>query len=235
MPVSGNGNRPGHFGPSLPSFSTFTTHSLALSVREAYKPDRMNLEEYEDQEGMKVWLSNNEVEMLLEYYEGETEKYVAIALGARCGLRSEESIKVAPEDVVDTDAGTMLRVDGAKKGGYRETPIPDNLATTIRTIGDVREEPETEPIIQSTKRTIRRWVERARGDLADQTDDEYWKYLGYHDLRRTWATSLRSADVDAMVVCDWGGWDDLETFLEHYRGTHTPEAQRRERQKVDWL
>lgn len=57
----------------------------------------------------------------------------------------------------------------------------------------------------------------------------------HHDLRRTWATSLRSADVDAMVVCDWGGWDDLETFLDHYRGVHSPEAQKRERNKVDWL
>jgi predicted CopG family antitoxin len=25
-----------------------------------------------------------------------------------------------------------------------------------------------------------------------------------------------------MVVCDWGGWDDLETFLDHYKGTHSP-------------
>jgi len=55
------------------------------------------------------------------------------------------------------------------------------------------------------------------------------------DLRRTWATQLRSADVDAMVVCDWGDWNDLDTFLDHYRGTHTPEAQRRKRGKVDWL
>jgi hypothetical protein len=38
-----------------------------------------------------------------------------------------------------------------------------------------------------------------------------------------------------MVVCDWGGWNDLDTFLDHYRGTNSPEAQRREREKVDWL
>lgn len=195
----------------------------------------MNLEQYPDQDGMKVWLSESEVKQLLDYYDGQTEKRVAMGLGARCGLRSEEAIKVAPEDVVDTDAGRMLRVDGAKGGGYRETPIPPNLATTIRTVGDVRDAPTDRPIISSTKRTIRRWVERARTELAERTGDDYWQYLGYHDLRRTWATSLRSADVDAMVVCDWGGWDDLDTFLDHYRGTHTPQAQRRERQKVDWL
>jgi len=43
------------------------------------------------------------------------------------------------------------------------------------------------------------------------------------------------ADIDAMVVCDWGGWNNLKTFLGHYRGTHAPEGQRRKRQKVKWL
>jgi integrase len=56
-----------------------------------------------------------------------------------------------------------------------------------------------------------------------------------HDLRRTWATALASEDVDPLLVCDWGGWEDLETFLDHYRGTFSPEAQLRERQKVEWL
>jgi hypothetical protein len=36
-------------------------------------------------------------------------------------------------------------------------------------------------------------------------------------------------------VCEWGGWNDLETFLEHYKGVMTPEGQLREREKVDWL
>jgi hypothetical protein len=38
-----------------------------------------------------------------------------------------------------------------------------------------------------------------------------------------------------MIVCDWGGWNDLETFLEHYRGKFSPEEQRRQREKVAWL
>ena len=195
----------------------------------------MNLEEYENQDGMKVWLSDDEVNRLLDYYEGDTEKYIALALGARCGLRSEETVSVAPEDVVDTDAGVMLRVDGAKGGGYREAPVPANLATRISTAADMRPESNDTPLVQSSKRSIRRWVQKAREDLADETGETYWRELGYHDLRRTWATSLRSADVDAMVVCDWGGWDDLDTFLDHYRGVQSPEAQKRERDKVEWL
>ena len=154
---------------------------------------------------------------------------------SRCWLRSEETVRVSPADVVETDAGMMLRVQGAKGGGYRETPIPPNLATRMQTAGDMRSESVDAPLVDVSKRTIRRWVEKARDGLAETTGKEYWRHLGYHDLRRTWATSLRSADVDAIVVLDWGGWSDLESFLDHYRGTHSPEAQKRERGKVDWL
>ncbi|GGK63456.1 tyrosine-type recombinase/integrase [Haloarcula sebkhae] len=195
----------------------------------------MNLENYDDQDGMKAWLSEQEVQQLLDQFD-DTEKRIAVSLAVRCGLRSAEVLDIAPEHVVDTDAGTMLRVwQSAKTGEYRETPIPPNLATTIRTVGDVREEPTDAPLVDSTTRTLRRWMDRATSDLLEETGDDGWQFVGMHDLRRTWATSLRSADVDAMVVCDWGGWDDLQTFLDHYRGTHTPEAQLREREKVDWL
>ncbi|MCU4716986.1 hypothetical protein [Halapricum hydrolyticum] len=68
---------------------------------------------------------------------------VAFRLAVRCGLRSEEVIGVAPNDVVDTDAGMMLRIwNGAKTGEHRETPIPEALANTITTIADVRDEPD---------------------------------------------------------------------------------------------
>jgi integrase len=86
--------------------------------------------------------------------------------------------------------------------------------------------------VEST-RTLRRWAEYAVAEVDD--DDPGWQHLSPHDLRRTWATALASADVDPSLVCDWGGWDDLETFLDHYRGTFSPEAQQREREKVDRL
>ena len=41
--------------------------------------------------------------------------------------------------------------------------------------------------------------------LEEETDDRGRQYVGSHELRRTQATQLRSADVDAMVVCDRGG------------------------------
>lgn len=202
-------------------------------VRNADKPDTMNLREHESRNDMKVWLSQREVELLVDAAASTSER-IAFELGARCGLRSHEVLDVAPEHVVDTDAGTMLRVFAGKGDKYRETPCPRDLATTIRTVDDVRGAPSSHPLVEITStRTLRRWIRRAADRVDD--DDPGWQHLSFHDLRRTWATALASADVDALLVCDWGGWNDLETFLDHYRGTFSPEAQHRERQKVEWL
>ena len=195
----------------------------------------MNLKPHKSREDMKVWLSQGEVEQLLDAAKN-TEQRIAFALGARCGLRSHEVLDVTPAHVHDTDAGTMLRVYHGKGDKYRETPVPRDLATTIRTVDDFRDEKSTVPIVSvSSTRSLRRWVERAARACEEESGDDGWSHLGFHDLRRTWATSLASEDVDPLIVCDWGGWNDLETFLEHYRGTYSPEAQLREREKVDWL
>lgn len=161
---------------------------------------------------------------------------MALALGARCRLRSHEVLDGAPENIVDTGAGTMLRVWYGKGDKYRETPVPQDLATTIRTIDDYRDAPASSSLVEvSSTRSLRRWVRSAADQLHEDTGDAGWSYLGFHDLRRTWATALALDNVDPLLVCDWGRWNDLKTFLEHYLGSYSPEAQQRERCKVDWL
>jgi integrase len=78
-------------------------------------------------------------------------------------------------------------------------------------------------------------VTRRAPEERGEAGDDGWRYLPFHDLRRTWATALASEDVDPLLVCEWGGWDNLDTFLYHYRGTFSPEVQQRERAKVGWL
>jgi hypothetical protein len=34
---------------------------------------------------------------------------------------------------------------------------------------------------------------------------------------------------------DFGGWEDIETFLKHCRGSYSPAVQRRALSKVSWL
>lgn len=195
----------------------------------------MNLKQHQKRDDLKVWLSENEVDQLLEIAK-DTEQRIAFALGSRCGLRSHEVLDVSPEDVSQTDAGPMLRVWEGKGDKMRETPVPNQLQTQIETAADMRDADDDEPLLSiSSTRSLRHWVQNAREQLRAETGKDEWRYLSYHDLRRTWATSLASEDVDPLVVCDWGGWNDLDTFLEHYRGTFSPEAQLREREKVTWL
>lgn len=195
----------------------------------------MNLREHDGSESMKVWLSESDTEKLLNAADS-TEQRVAFALGARCGLRSHEILQVAPDDVIETDAGTMLKVKHGKGDKYRETPLPADLATQIQTIDDMRDSESSAAIISvTTTQSLRNWIKSARQTIAEQENDERWHHVSLHDLRRTLATQLASRDVDPLIVCDWGGWNDLDTFLDHYKGVYSPDAQQRERQKVDWL
>ncbi|ELZ47757.1 integrase family protein [Halorubrum distributum JCM 9100] len=67
--------------------------------------------------------------------------------------------------------------------------------------------------------SLRRWLQDAHEQLAEEEDDIGWEFRSTHDLCRTWASTLADAEVDPLLVLDWGGWEDLETFLEHYNGT----------------
>jgi hypothetical protein len=84
----------------------------------------MNLEDYPKrgwQEGLAL---RAEIKQLLNAID-DTVQEVAMKLGVGCGLRTHEIVRVTPEDVADTDAGTMLQMwESAKTDHYRETPHP---------------------------------------------------------------------------------------------------------------
>ncbi|MEA5388331.1 tyrosine-type recombinase/integrase [Haloarculaceae archaeon H-GB11] len=169
----------------------------------------MNLEDYENQDGMKVWLSEREIEQLLDQFD-DTERRIAVSLAVRCGLRSAEVLDVAPEHVVDTDAGTMLRVwSSAKTNKYRETPMPPNLATTIRTVGDVREKPTEDPLVDASTRTLRRWMDNATDELQETTGNPAGSSSGCmtsaeRGLRRCGVpTSTRWSSVTGAAGTTW--------------------------------
>jgi len=84
-------------------------------------------------------------------------------------------------------------------------------------------------------RTVERWVDAAAEQLADEHDDDGWLYLTPHDLRRTWGTLLCEREVEPGLVMTFGGWEDWDTFREHYLGQYSVSAQQRAREKVPWL
>lgn len=194
----------------------------------------MFLRPYDEKDGRMVWLDEDEVELFLSRAD-DTTTQIAFALGVRCGLRSHEIVSVTPADIVATSAGPRVRIEEGKGDTYRETPAPIELYHSAKSAVDFGGIDRHQALVPKSTRTIRRWVSTTGDELAEMTGDTGWSYLGSHDLRRTWATQLAGSGIDPLLVCDWGGWDDIETFLEHYRGVYSPQVQRRELDKVDWL
>lgn len=112
------------------------------------------------------------------------EQEIAFRLGVQAGLRREEIASVTSNDFTHAPDG-FLRVwnDYAKRGKYRETPIPNKLASSVRTLSCERD--PDEPIVNVEPNSIYRWVKRAGERRYAATGDEGWTYLDVHDLRRT--------------------------------------------------
>ncbi|MFB6302786.1 MAG: tyrosine-type recombinase/integrase [Haloferacaceae archaeon] len=192
----------------------------------------MRRRDYDDADGKRVWLSQNELDDLLDEPD-DTLRSVALALAGRCGLRRHEVVGVTPADLVDGPTGTHVRVEG-KGGHYREPPVPSDLQTKIGAYVDVADVEHDAPIVDRDPKTVERWVISAAEARREDTDDVGWADVRPHDLRRSWGTLLLEHGVEPGMVMEWGGWRDWQTFRESYLGEFSPEAVRREREKLPW-
>ncbi|WP_348533581.1 site-specific integrase [Haloarcula laminariae] len=197
----------------------------------------MQLENYDNQDGYRVVLTTTERSDLAEEIEN-THSSISWQLASYCGLRRQEIEHVRFRDVRKRETGDwILRVweDGAKRGKYRETPIPHSVAVRINTVQETGEVNPDDTIIQQSMRTCTRHLKQAAAELQEENGDEGWQHVRLHDGRRTWANSLLDNDVSPLQVMEWGSWDDWITFREHYLQKFTAEKQSREISKVDWL
>jgi len=192
----------------------------------------MRLKDYASKDGKRVWLSESEIGLLLDNTDpNHVEMRIAFVLAARCGLRRQEIVDVAPAHLVENDTGPVVRVWHGKGDKYREVFAPrelEHLAYGLDRDAD-------EPLVSCDPSTIYDWVARARDRCRAATGDDGWKYVGPHDLRRSWGVRLLEAGVLPSVVMELGGWEDWQTFRDHYLAEFSPEALRRERGKVGWL
>jgi len=194
----------------------------------------MKLEDHDESDGRRAWLTLEEADEFFSRAES-TEEKMALGLGLRSGLRVREIVSVTPVDVVDTGAGRFVRVEHGKGDKYRETPLSSALAETISAFVDVGGVDRDEPIVDRSTRWVQRKVVRIREELAEETGDGGWLFLTPHDLRRSWAQHLLDAGVEDGMVMEWGGWENWETFRDAYRGVYSIEKQREERGKVLFL
>lgn len=187
------------------------------------------MQDFPEDDGRRVWLAQAEADLLIQHAKNAQHE-VAVMLGVYAGLRRGEITSITPNQFHQAARG-WLRVppEFTKSDRYRETPIPTDLSAMVRGMGG---EPD-EPVVDVAGNTVRRWVKRAAEKCAAETGDPGWQYLTPHDLRRTWGGHLLwDKGVLPAVVMNWGGWEDWQTFRDHYLGEMSPAAADRERGKV---
>jgi integrase len=178
-----------------------------------------------EDDGYRCWLSDSEQEQLIDHL-AETPTRQLAARAMLHGLRSDELRWVRTEQIRELatkEEAYKLRIrDG--KTGYREVPISNDLRQQMVMTRNVKSARKSEPLIDATKRTVRRWVSDAGDELAAETGVEEWQWVSPHDLRRTWATSTYyslTSHYAKDIVMRWGGWVDEETFQQNYLGRET--------------
>lgn len=210
-------------------------------MQPLWEQGRMRLDDYNVKDGKRVWLTAEEIDMLIDQGQSATQR-IAFTLGGKAGLRRSEIVSVTRNDFTHGPRG-FVRVwgDYAKQDKYREAPIPSDFESYV--MGVTEGQPPDKPVLYNETEdqgisgtTVYRWVRRAAERLQAQTGDSGWSYLDVHDLRRSWGGHLLwNCGVSPMSVMEFGGWSDWATFEEHYMGEMTPEARDRERSKIDYM
>jgi len=195
----------------------------------------MQTRPYEKKEGLRIWLSREERETLLDVFAEENpRRQIAFELGLH-GLRTDEVIQVEPqhfERMAGTEDRWKLVIPDGKQNyamqGKRETPVSNDLRQHVKYLKSASRMRQDDKVIDVSKRSIRNWIEDAREDLVDGFDDEDFHQLGMHDLRRTFATdayyslALAGVPIAEQLVMSWGGWTQTEkgrdTFRQNYLG-----------------
>jgi len=173
---------------------------------------------------VKCWLSPDELDHL-ERTAGAAgwEREIAMQLMGRCGLRVSEVSYPGTEELRWSENGKiwLFEIQGKNtKGGGRKTRdawMPENVADDVHKYTRERSLSKTDPWVNASTPSIRRWVKEATQAIADKTGNERWKSVSSHDLRRSWATyHLVERQVDVRTMMAIGGWNDysaIEPYL----------------------
>jgi integrase len=114
---------------------------------------------------------------------------------------------------------------GEYEGGkYRETWLPQDFETTLARYQQQTGLDDAHPFINVKKRQVQNWVSDTAAEAAEETgDDDYYRKVSTHDLRRCWANHLLvDENVSPRIVMALGGWSSYDA-IEPYLSAPTEE------------
>jgi Phage integrase family. len=102
----------------------------------------------------------------------------------------------------------------------RDAYVPEGVKRELENYAKERDITPSDPYVDASVDSIRRWVREAREPLSDESDR--WQHVSSHDLRRSWATHhLVNEDVSVRVMMEIGGWSSYNS-IEPYLAKPTP-------------
>lgn len=169
------------------------------------------------------WIYRYEFNKMLTYCKDRTERMILL-LGAFCGLRRNE---IAELKLRDYDGKRLIVTGkGHNKGKKREVPLTDVMIGEIESYLQYRKILMEGRILRNDgsllvwpvgKRYINTMNAGHVGEIVREIAIRSGVSCSTHSLRRLFATSLFEAKVDAPVVQELMGHENIETTFRYVR------------------
>lgn len=180
----------------------------------------------------KCWLSfpDEKDKVIATARSTDWERAIAMRLMVEVGCRASGVLSAKPSGVQYNSDGEFWQIEirgKNTKGGEKTTRdayLPDSVKQTLDIYADERDIGDDEPFVRKSESTVRRWVDEAVDEIADETENDRWRHVSSHDLRRSWASHyLVDEQVAVRVMMDIGGWSSYEA-IEPYLRKPSPEV-----------
>ncbi|WP_135823217.1 site-specific integrase [Halostella litorea] len=178
----------------------------------------MRLEETGQNGIYKVWMTDEEMARLRQAAPSARAE-LAILLGGYLGLKSTEIPKIRPKHIQPGHSGEhhRLHVPACNGKDARDVFLPDEIREDLRQYQEAEDVGEDQPFIFKSVKTIRSDVKDAAERAADETGNEYYRYVSVSDLRRWYARHLLIEEkVNPLVVMHVCGWNSYNALMAYY-------------------
>ncbi len=192
---------------------------IYMRLEATAKPDEYN-----------VWMTDAEVEQLRRAAASHRDDLI-LQLGGYVGLRAFEIPQICPKHVKRTTDGEHYRLrvpegkDTTGSGGKpRDAYLPPDVERDIHRFTTAETIAPDESLVDLSDRGVRAVVKRTAERAAEETDDDDYRHVSSHDLRRRFAQRLLvDRQMNPRVVMQVGGWDSFQA-IEPYLNAPTPEV-----------